>query len=43
MRNKKEFKRFLIENKKAVDEAFEQMEIHSREFDRKVSKILASL
>ncbi len=39
----REYIQSVLESKKRVDYAFEQIEKHSREFDRKVSKILANL
>lgn len=42
MKNK-ELQQFLIGSKKRVDKASEEFEIHSKEFDRKVAKILAGL
>lgn len=39
----KEFKEFLIQNKQAVDQAMKEFEFHSKEFDKKVAKILAGL
>ncbi len=38
-----EFIQYLLESKERVDYAVQQFEKHSREFDRKVSKILANL
>lgn len=42
MRNK-DFLDFLAKNKEAVDKADEEFRHHSREFDLKMAKILASL
>ena len=39
----KEYMQLVLESKKRVDYAFEQIDKHSREFDRKVNRILASL
>ncbi len=40
---KQEFMDFLTESKQQVDKIVEEFNHHSREFDRRVSKILASL
>lgn len=40
---KEELRLFLVENKKQFDQAAEEFEKHSREFDRKVIKILSML
>ena len=37
--NPEEFKIFLRENKKSVDQASKAFELHSKEFDRKIAKI----
>ncbi len=39
----KDFKKFLIENRKKVDLAMEQFEEHSKAFDEKMKKILSHL
>ena len=41
--NKKEFMKRLFESKKRVDKEMEKFEKHSREFDKKVTKILSGL
>ena len=40
---RRELEIVLKENKRHVDQAMEEMAYHSREFDRKIAKILASL
>ena len=42
-REQREFMEFLLENKRNVDKTVEEFNYHSREFDRKVNRILANL
>ncbi len=39
----KEFRDFLMENKRKAEKAMENFEKSSRDFDRKISKILSGL
>lgn len=43
MKKDKEFIKFLLENKRQFDEAMEEFERHSLEFDRTLNKIRSHL
>ncbi len=43
MMTKREFERFLVENRKRFEQAAEEFDKHSQAFDQKIREILAAL